>query len=217
MSTIAELKVGDTVRLTHEGTTYSGLLATVEEIASDHNARTIIQDDPHKGVAWWIDNNTYPFEIVTSTDPEPSSMTDMGEVARLRAEVERLTSELSTERAGRSDDLRTVAYKAARIATSAGYCSEYDRIASAVGLPDRDELFTREYEHTVEVTFTVTVTTTSTDSDGPDWSTEDAVQVVNDRLGTNLSYYDVGRVEWETLDSQEGSLIDSETGETLSD
>lgn len=160
---VSELRVGDIVRLT--GGNWSGHPEGGKE-------KAVIEVRPGEAVVegrWYVyDNDVWPFVFVSRPgDPiveavtehfgrpiEPTApivevpaMTDMGEVDRLRQEVATLRSrvtELSSREFTRyNESMRPMFLNAARVANAAGYCAEYDRIASAVGAPTREE-FGRE-------------------------------------------------------------------------
>lgn len=160
-----------------------------------------------------IPESTFP-----DVSPDPVVIVEEPDVDSLRDEIRGLRAALSNAQADRQtavdDALRDVARKAARIAANAGYCGEYDRIAAGVGLPTRDELFERRYEHRVEVTLRVTLTMTG--DEDPDWDDDDIYEALRDKTGYNLRY-DVDALDWEIEDSEEGALYDPETGEELSE
>lgn len=160
---VSELRVGDIVRLTGGNWASHPQGGTEHAIIEVRHAEAVVEG------RWYVyDNSEWPFVFVSRPgDPivepvtehfgrpiEPTApivevpaMTDMGEVDRLRQEVATLRSRV-TELSGREftrydESMRPMFLNAARVANAAGYCVEYDRIASAVGAPTRDD-FDRE-------------------------------------------------------------------------
>jgi hypothetical protein len=132
--------------------------------------------------------------------PVPAPQMELPVTVLTQADVDRAVAEA----------LRDVAKKASRIANHAGYCNEYDRIAEGVGLPTRDDLYYREHTHTVDVTVTFSITMNG--EEDPDWSTSD----IEEEL-INYSLSDGNVSGWEISYTEEGRLIDHETGEEISD
>ena len=111
-----------------------------------------------------------------------------GELARLQATVAELTATvaakdqmirtLTTEQITAGDDTRLETFweKAGRIADHANFCTEYDRLAEAMGGPRRE----RDYEVDVYVTITLRMT-----QDVRSTSDEDAQDAVHDLLSSD--------------------------------
>lgn len=159
-----------------------------------------------------IPESTFP-----NVSPDPVVIVEEPDVDSLRAEVASLkvavqSAENATQYAIDSA-LRDVARKAARIASNAGFCGEYDRIAAGVGLPTRDELFKRRYRHEVEVTVTYSITVDSTDECGDDID-EDMILAEIDGLSAR---HHGNSLDWNIQDTESAGLYDPETGEEFDD
>lgn len=128
-----------------------------------------------------------------------------------REEYERLQREATREFSRYDERLRPMFVNAARIATAADFCHEYDRIANAVGAPSRDELFVKQFNHCVTVTVEFHIDATG-DSD-PDWDNAEILTMVNDQLGTNIGDGDIGYLSWDITESEDAGYLDPETGE----
>jgi hypothetical protein len=116
-------------------------------------------------------NQSLALAEAAAPDPEVLPISpDPDLVARIR-ELESEVATLRHRTFSRYDEsMRPMFAHAARVAQFAGFCSEYDRIAEAVGGPSRDDLSGEAelvYEFTVPVTLTrtvhVTVSATGTD------------------------------------------------------
>lgn len=143
-TTVADLQVGDVVRLVGEvwGESHAGTLATYSG-GSYANGET--------GYNWYLNDTDWTWEFVsrpeTATSEEPSSQVEVPE---------------GLEFTEYHPALLPLFTKAALAADAAGYCNEYDQIASEIGAPSRDEIKQLAgKEFTITVPYTVTVTTTA--------------------------------------------------------
>lgn len=211
MTAIAELNVGDVLRLTGEGwQDRIGRRVRVDTIVDD---RAYVHPDPEdereNGYfhAAFVDDRIYAAERIDAPAPAPAPET----VTISREEYERLQREATREFSRYDERLRPMFVNAARVATAADFCHEYDRIAGAVGAPSREELFVKQFNHCVTVTVEFHIDATG-DSD-PDWGDAEILTMVNDHYGTNIGDGDIASLSWDITDSEDAGYLDPETGE----
>jgi len=216
MTAIAELNVGDVLRLTGEGwQDRIGRRVRVDRIIDD---RAYVHPDPEdereNGYfhAAFVDDRIYAAERIDAPEPGPAPEPEPETVTISREEYERLQREATREFSRYDERLRPMFVNAARVATAADFCHEYDRIAGAVGAPSREELFVKQYNHCVTVTVEFHIHATA-DSD-PDWSNAELLEMVNDQHGTNIGDSDISYLSWDITESEDAGLYDPETGET---
>lgn len=165
----SDLRAGDVVQLTGgdwEGLSHpaAGKLATVTGEGAFDGMTVITEYDGNRQTHYV--NSSWPYrfiwaapeEATTETTPEPE-----GQVTLTRAEYERLKADAEATFSQYDERLRPMFVNAARVANAAGFCSEYDRIARAVGAPERNEILaeeTAEFNLSVEVTYTMRRTIT---------------------------------------------------------
>jgi hypothetical protein len=216
MTAIAELNVGDVLRLTGEGwQDRIGRRVRVDTIVDD---RAYVHPDPEdereNGYfhAAFVDDRIYAAErIDASADTSPANVEPRTVTLSLE-EYERLQREATREFSRYDARLRPMFVNAARVATAADFCHEYDRIAGAVGAPSREELFVKQFNHCVTVTVEFHIDATG-DSD-PDWSNAELLEMVNNHYGTNIGDGDIAYLSWDITESEDAGLYDPETGET---
>ena len=131
-----------------------------------------------------------------------------GELARLQATVAELTAvvaakdqviqTLRTEQITEGDDIRLETFweKAGRIADHADFCSEYDRMAEAMGGPRRE----RDYDVQVSVTVEIIINTSvsATDNEGAETAAEE--QIDTDYILSHIRDYGIS--DWEITETE---------------
>jgi hypothetical protein len=146
---ISQLRVGDVVRLTGMswGAAYADTEATVTRIERNraHLTGTFVIEDQESPFS-----ESWPWTFVRHAEPTPETGGESPEVPEGLVFTEYHPA------------LLPLFTKAALAADEAGYCSEYDAIASEIGAPSRDEIkqlagkeFTISFPMTVNVTTTV--------------------------------------------------------------
>lgn len=207
-ATVADLEVGDIVKLQggnwEHGHPKLGREVTITSPLEDYfngPRRSFTEEEYNGATAGYVNDGDWPFvfvsrpgvDLVVGGD-EPTPIADAvasDTVTISRAEYERLQVEANREFSDYDERLRPMFYKVARVADSAGYCSEYDRIAGAVGAPDRDEMLNATYYVEVPVTVTFTILQTV---EVAARSEESAQQVVYDQYSTD----EIVREAWDS-------------------
>jgi hypothetical protein len=189
--------------------TYSTALESCSEFCKETVARWLTDNPaPETGPIQPWENalmEAAPEPVVIVEEPTREVLLER-EVARLSAEVARLNSRTYSRY---DESMRPMFFNAARIANEADFCSEYDRIASAVGAPTRDEFFAREFTFTVdvEVTRTVSVTVSATGSDEDDaWEYIDRDSIRDALENEDVEYDDFGYNSYDS--AEEGELVE---------
>lgn len=209
-ATVADLAIGDLVKL--QGGNWSHghpnadkvvtISTSVEESGYNGPRRSfIIPEETGQATQGYVNDGEWPFVFVSRPGvdlvvggEEPTPIADSvasDTVTISRAEYERLQVEATREFSDYDERLRPMFYKVARVADAAGYCSEYDRIAGAVGAPDRDEMLNATYYVEVPVTVTFTIHQTV---EVEARSEESAQQVVYDQYSTD----EIVREAWDS-------------------
>ena len=150
-------------------------------------------------------NQSLALAEAAAPDPEVLPISpDPDLVARIR-ELEAEVQTLRHRTFSRYDEsMRPMFAHAARVAQFAGFCSEYDRIAEAVGGPSRDDLSGEanvSFEFTVPVTLTrvVHVTVTGSGDDESDaWDNVDS-----DAISEALEDYEYDDYDWSSYSGAE--------------